>query len=193
MSKDNHLVNCSISIPVFASESFMGLTQHPVVGAKVIVGQIHPHKDNEPKCQVSTGSKIHWVRKVTGDKWDEALNRSSMVMWSDSRRAETPPPIPLFHNWLPVTFSTTCAKSNDEWWYCVSAVIGMWENYGVAGPEQDRPPSETGGDPQPGQLLQGAHARAEGQGCEGTVQLWSPRYVHGTGASLWQVCVLQEY
>ena len=47
----------------------------------------------------------------------------------------------------------------------------MRENHGAAGPEQDRPPPAAGGDPQPGQLLQGADSRAEGQGAKGPVQL----------------------
>lgn len=53
----------------------------------------------------------------------------------------------------------------------VSAVICMRENHGAAGPEQDRPSPATGGDPQSGQLLQGANSRAEGKGNEGPVQL----------------------
>lgn len=55
----------------------------------------------------------------------------------------------------------------------LSAVICLREDHGAAGTEQDRPPSEAGGDPQPGQLLQGSYSRAEGQGVEGPVQLWS--------------------
>lgn len=45
----------------------------------------------------------------------------------------------------------------------------MREDHGAAGPEQDRPPPAAGGDPEPGQLLQGADPRAEGKGAEGPV------------------------
>lgn len=53
------MMYCNLSFYPFASESCMALTQLPVAVAKFIVAQIHPHKDNEPKCQVSTGFEIH--------------------------------------------------------------------------------------------------------------------------------------
>lgn len=77
--------------PPFASESCS------------IIAQIQAHKDNGPKCQVSTGYEVHGVGRVTGDKHNEALDRSSMVMLSDSRRVENSPPtqFPVRHSWDP--------------------------------------------------------------------------------------------
>lgn len=54
----------------------------------------------------------------------------------------------------------------------------MWEDHGAAGTERDRPPPASGGHPQPGQFLQSADSRAESQGAEGSVQLWSSRYAN---------------
>lgn len=47
----------------------------------------------------------------------------------------------------------------------------MRQDHGAAGPEQGGPPPEEGGHHQPGQLLQSADGRAEGEGAEGPVQL----------------------
>ncbi len=58
----------------------------------------------------------------------------------------------------------------------VLKVVGVQQDHGAAGPERDRPPSATGGHPQPGLLLQGPHPRAEGQGAQGPVQLRPPGY-----------------
>lgn len=64
---------------------------------------------------------------------------------------------------------------------CASEVVSVQQDHGAAGPERDRPPPAAGGHPQPGLLLQGPHAGAEGQGAQGPVQLWPPGYVKSAG------------
>lgn len=70
----------------------------------------------------------------------------------------------------------------------ITAVVSMWEDHGAAGPKQDWPSPASGGDPQSGQFLQGADSRAEGEGPQRTVQLWSSRYVDNN--SFVSSCVL---
>lgn len=55
-------------------------------------------------------------------------------------------------------------------------VISVQQDHRAAGPEWDRPPSTPSGHPQPGQLLQSSDPRSEGQGAQGSVQLWPSRW-----------------